>query len=196
MNPVVVNEFVKIILIILLSSVKFVAGPPFAYLDDRYDFTFVETVLFCLTGGMLGVWVFTFFSLEIELTYNWIKRQIKKAVKKPQLFSKPRTTEEDLEVTYQFVDKNAMPPKKIFSRRSRRFVKIWRSYGLPGLAFLTPVIISIPIGTIIANAFEDNKKKIFLYMFFSILFWSVVLTSIFEFLHVVNIPELKQRIFG
>ena len=59
-----------------------------------------------------------------------------------------------------------------------------------------PVIISIPVGTIILNAFEDNKQKIFLYMFFSILFWAVLLTTIFEILHVVNIPELKERIFG
>ena len=190
------SEFVKIILIILLSSVKFVAGPPFAYFDERYDFTFLETVLYCVVGGMLGVWVFTFFSLEIQLTWHWIKRQLKKAVRRPQLFSKPKTTAEDLEVRYELVDKSAVSSKKIFSKRSRRYVRIWRKYGLIGLAFLTPVVISIPIGTVLANAFEENKKKIFIYMFFSILFWSVFLTSIFELLHVVSIPELKNRIIG
>lgn len=187
------SEFVKILLIILLSSVKFVAGPPFAYFDDRYDFSFFETVLYSVIGGMLGVWVFTFFSLEIQVIYSWIKRQLKKAIRKPQIFSPPRTTEGDIDITYLIVGENDHTPK-LFSSRSRKFVRLWRKYGLAGVSFLTPVIISIPIGTIILNAFEDNKKKIFLYMFFSILFWAVLMTTIFELLHVVNLPELKKRI--
>jgi len=187
-----VNEFIKILLVILLSSVKFVAGPPFAYFDDRYDFTFFETVLYCVVGGMLGVGVFTFFSIEIQLIVTWIKHQWAKAFSKPQIFSKPNATEENLEINYEFV--KADKKKKVFSPQSRKFVRIWRKYGLMGVAFLTPVIISIPIGTIIANAFEDNKKRIFLYMVFSILFWSLLLTGIFELYHVVNIPELKERI--
>lgn len=188
------SEFVKILLIILLSSVKFVAGPPFAYFDDRYDFTFFETVLYCVIGGMLGVWVFTFFSIEIQLVIQWLKKQLKKAVKRPQIFSKPLATEENIVINYNLVP--AQSAKKVFSPGSRKFVKIWRKYGLFGVAFLTPVVISIPIGTFIANAFEDNKKKIFLYMFLSILFWSLFLTSIFELYHVVNIPQLKEKIFG
>jgi hypothetical protein len=190
-----VSEFVKIVLIILLSSVKFVAGPPFAYFDERYDFTFFETVLYCVIGGMLGVWVFTFFSLEIQIITSWIKRQFKKAVQKPQPFSKPRSTEGDIEITYELVS-DADPKKKVFSSQSRKFVRLWKKYGMIGVSFLTPVIFSIPVGTVILNAFEDNKKKIFVYMFFSILFWALFFTTIFELLHVVNLPELKERIFG
>ena len=189
------SEFVKILLIILLSSVKFLAGPPFAYFDERYDFTFFETVLYCVIGGMLGVWFFTFFSLEIQIIYNWIKRQLKKAVQRPQIFSKPRSTEGEIEITYDIVDSEESR-KKLFTPRSRKFVRLWKKYGLVGIAFLTPVVISIPLGTILVNAFEDNKTKIFVYMFFSILFWSVFLTTIFELLHVVNIHELKERVLG
>jgi len=190
-----VSEFVKIILIILLSSVKFVAGPPFAYFDERYDFTFFETVLYSVIGGMLGVWVFTFFSLEIQVMARWTKRQLKKAVQKPQIFSKPLSTEGDMEITYQLVNEDD-GKRKVFTSRSRKFVRLWSRYGLIGVSFFTPVILSIPVGTVILNAFEDNKKKIFIYMFFSILFWAVLLTTIFELFHVVNIPELKERIFG
>ena len=186
------SEFVKIILIILLSSVKFVAGPPFAYFDERYDFTFFETVIYCVIGGMLGVWVFTFFSLEIQMGISWVKKQLKKAVRKPQIFSRPKTTEGDFDVHYDFVPQEA--PKKIFTRKSRRFVRMWRRYGLFGVAFLTPVLISIPIGTVIANAFEENKRKIFIYMFFSILFWSVFFTTMFELFDAVNLPELKHKL--
>lgn len=178
------SEFVKIILIILLSSVKFAAGPPFAYYDQRYDFTFFETVIYSLIGGMLGVWVFTFFSLEIQFAIDWIKKKFFHAVSK-RPFGKSSVTAAE----------NDQPAeKKIFSKKSRRFVRLWRKYGLIGVAFITPVIISIPVGTVILNLFEDNKQKIFIYMFFSILFWAVLMTSIFEILHVVNIPQLKERL--
>lgn len=144
---------------------------------------------------MLGVWVFTFFSLEIQLTYNWIKRQFIRAVTKPQRFSKPRSTAGNVDIKYTLVSKET-EKKKIFTPRSRKFVRLWNKYGMVGVSFLTPVVISIPIGTILLNAFEDNKKKIFVYMFFSILFWSLFLTSIFELLHVVNLHELKNKLFG
>lgn len=174
------SEFVKIILIILLSSVKFAAGPPFAYYDQRYDFTFFETVIYSLIGGMLGVWVFTFFSLEIQFGIDWVKKKFFHAVSKTPFVKS---------------DGDRQPvTKKIFSKKSRRFVRLWRKYGLIGVAFITPVIISIPVGTVILNLFEDNKQKIFIYMFFSILFWAVLMTSVFEILHVVNIPQLKERL--
>ena len=35
-------------------------------------------------------------------------------------------------------------PKKIFTKRNRRFVKIWRKYGEIGIAFLTPILLSPP----------------------------------------------------
>jgi len=190
------SEFVKILLIILLSSVKFVAGPPFAYFDQRYDFSFFETVLYCVIGGMLGVWVFTFFSLEIQIMWDWCKHRLKKIVRKEQIFSKPKPTDIGIEVNYTYISSASKSPRKIFSPRTRKFVRIWKKYGLIGVSFLTPVLISIPIGTIIANSFEPNKTKIFIYMFISIVFWSVTFTTIFELLHVVSIPELKEKLFG
>ncbi len=190
------SEFVKILLIILLSSVKFVAGPPFAYFDERYDFSFFETVLYCVIGGMLGVWVFTFFSLEIQLTWDWIKHRFKKMVNYRPVFSKPKATESGISINYTYVENPKAIVKKVFSPRSRKIVKLWKKYGLIGIAFLTPVLISIPIGTIIANTFESNKARIFLYMFISIVFWSITFTSVFEILHVVNIHQLKERLIG
>lgn len=75
---------------------------------------------------------------------------------------------------------NSSRPKKIFTSRNRRIVKYWRKYGLFGLAFLTPVLISIPIGTFIATKYISNRKKVFVYMFFSIIFWSILITSLLE----------------
>jgi predicted neutral ceramidase superfamily lipid hydrolase len=82
----------------------------------------------------------------------------------------------------------------VFTKRNRRLVSIFRKYGLLGIAFLTPVILSIPIGTIVANSFEPNKRKIFLFMFISILFWSTLMVSLFEIFHAKNVIDLQEQI--
>ena len=65
------NELGKIILVILLSSVKFVAGPAFVYYDQRYEFSFFETIFYCVLGGMLGVFFFTYFSRKIISLWHY-----------------------------------------------------------------------------------------------------------------------------
>ena len=179
---------------ILLSSVKFIAGPPFAYYNKQYDFSFFETVLYSVLGGMLGVFVFTFFTEQLTKLWHWIKHQIKIIFKKKEVFSEPVVDfEKQVEVHYLYVEKSAQS-NKVFTSRNRRIVKIWKTYGLMGIAFLTPVLISIPLGTIIANNMVENKKKIFLFMFISICFWSVFMTSLFELYHVVTIDALQKEI--
>lgn len=192
------GETGKIILVILLSSVKFIAGPPFAYYNKQYDFTFFETVFYSVLGGMLGVFVFTYFSTQMTRLWHWIREKFKRVFNKQEVFSPPTVdVDEQVEVHYTYVEKNHAPQtlqKKVFTPRNRKIVKIWRDYGLVGIAFLTPVLISIPIGTIVANNMVHNRKKIFLYMFCSIVFWSVLMTSMFELYHVVTIDALQREI--
>ncbi|CAN5394683.1 hypothetical protein BH11BAC2_BH11BAC2_23420 [soil metagenome] len=189
------NEFWKIIQVILISSVKFVAGPPFAYFNNRYEFTFLETVIYCVIGGMLGVFTFTYFSKPIFNGWHKLIHSIKNLFKKPEKFSPPVVdVDPGVEVHYEYIEKKSGPEKRVFSSNSRKIVKVWKTYGLMGIAFLTPVILSIPIGTVIANSFEGNRKKIFVYMFFSILLWSLAMTSAFEIYHANSVKELQDQI--
>jgi membrane protein DedA with SNARE-associated domain len=64
--------------------------------------------------------------------------------------------------------------RRLFTSRNRRIVRIWRRYGLKGVAFLTPVIFSPIVGTIVASSFGEPWKRIFVYMFVSAVFWGVV----------------------
>ena len=64
--------------------------------------------------------------------------------------------------------------RKLFTTRNRRIVRIWRRYGLSGVAFLTPLIFSPILGTIVAASFGEPWKRIFVYMFVSAVFWGVV----------------------
>lgn len=188
------GEFWKIIQVILLSSVKFVAGPPFAYYDQRYEFTVFETVLYCVIGGMLGVLLFTYLSKPFFTLEHWIVSKFKKLTSKPTLFDPPTVdVEGDIEVKYEYIEQEP-GKRRIFTKRNRRIVKVWKKYGLTGIAIITPIILSIPIGTVIANSLEPSRKKIVLYMFISILFWSLTMTSIFEILHVASVKDLKEQV--
>lgn len=66
--------------------------------------------------------------------------------------------------------------KKLFSSRSRKFVVVWKKYGLLGVAALTPLILTPIGGTILAVSSGSPKEKIILYMFISACFWGISLT--------------------
>lgn len=54
---------------------------------------------------------------------------------------------------------------------------IIKKYGLVGIAFLTPVILTPIGGTVLAVSVSPNREKILLYMLISACVWSVVLSS-------------------
>lgn len=66
--------------------------------------------------------------------------------------------------------------KKVFSKKARQSVKVWQNYGVPGIAFLTPILFMPIGGALLANAFGGKKRDIFIYMMLSFLFWSVSFT--------------------
>lgn len=67
--------------------------------------------------------------------------------------------------------------RKRFSERNRKFVRFWRRYGIVGVAFLTPILLTPIFGTILAVGFGAPRKQLILFMFISASFWSVVLSS-------------------
>lgn len=66
--------------------------------------------------------------------------------------------------------------RKRFSPNNRRFVTIWKRYGLIGVAALTPIILTPIGGTLLAVSSGSPKEKIILYMFISASVWAVVFT--------------------
>jgi membrane protein DedA with SNARE-associated domain len=134
-------EFFKIISIILLTMIKFIAGPTLGYAAGLSFFT---TIIITIIGMMLSVFLFTFLGniIRIKILDKIFKR------------------------------------KKVFSKRSRRFVSIWKNYGIKGVAFLTPLLLTPIGGTIILTSYHTSKRIIILYMSISALFWSITLTGI------------------
>ncbi len=69
-------------------------------------------------------------------------------------------------------------PRKTFTKQNRFIVSIKSKYGLYGIAFLTPIFFSIPIGSFIAARFFSNKKSTVPMLLLAVFFWSVLLPLI------------------
>ncbi len=108
-----------------------------------FKFNFLELFVTLAAGGMLGVTVFTLLGTQIR---EWLKRRRQR--------------------------RNQGKEKTVNIRRARRIVRIWRKYGLWGIAFLTPPVISPPIGAIIAVGFREKRSRILLFMGVSVGVWS------------------------
>src|SRR3989337_3409879 len=64
-----------------------------------------------------------------------------------------------------------------FSSSNRRFVTIWKKYGLIGVAALTPVLLTPIGGTLLAVSSGSPKEQITFYMFISASVWSVIFSA-------------------
>ena len=145
--------FIQFVLLFLLSTVKFVVGVPSAF--AAFKLGFVELILFASGAGITGVTIFMFFS-------DWLFK----------MWGAFRI---------RFLPAQNPKPHKIFSKKSRLYVKIIRKYGLPGIALITPTIISIPVGTLLARRIFPDRKKVFFYLSVSVVLWSITLSAILHF---------------
>ncbi|WP_439481984.1 hypothetical protein [Cyclobacterium plantarum] len=80
--------------------------------------------------------------------------------------------------------------KKKFTRRTRGIIKVWQKFGVFGIAFLTPVILTPIGGTVVLTSFGIKKRKIILSMLISALFWSIIMGISIEKL--LEIPLFKN----
>ena len=72
-------------------------------------------------------------------------------------------------------------PKKHFTKANRRIIKVKHRFGLVGIAALTPVLLSIPLGAFLAERFYKDKKKVILYTAISLLVWANIYYFILVF---------------
>ncbi len=63
----------------------------------------------------------------------------------------------------------------VFTKKNRFLVKIRKNGGLPLVAFLSPVVISLTVGCLLAITFIHNRPKIVTYMIISIFIWGIMI---------------------
>lgn len=140
----------KEFIIIISSTWKFAATFPVAvYL---FKMSFVETILYTNIGGLIGIVFFMFSSKGVISLYETLMHQNRSSKKKL---------------------------KKIFTKKNRRLVMIRKKYGLLGIVSLTPVLLSIPIGSFLIVKYYGEVKKAFLYLMISNAAWSLAYTLIY-----------------
>ncbi len=108
------------------------------------DLSFVELFLCYFTGGSIGMVLYTLFGSQIRRWWNKKKNQ---------------------GITETRNDSNT---KKDWKQ------KIWDKFGLVGIAFITPPILSQPIGTALSLGFGAPAHKVIIAMCISTFFWSLV----------------------
>jgi len=72
--------------------------------------------------------------------------------------------------------------KKVFTKTTRRMIRIKQRFGLAGIAAITP-LISQPIGAFFAEKFFKDKKKVILYLSVSVIIWAIGLYCILYLFH-------------
>ncbi len=89
----------------------------------------------------------------------------------------------------QYMALRAKKPKQIFSKKNRNIVKIWGKYGVLGIAFLTPVILTPIGGTLIMVSFGVPKREIHIHMLWSAMLWAIVFSLTID--RLLSIPILQ-----
>lgn len=157
----------KALQIFLLSSVKLFFGVPWAY---QLGFNFFETVLLTTTGGVAGVFFFFYLS---EIINRWWSN-----IFNP--FCKQRLANNAVIGFFRRIFCTDRPKRK-FTRKNKIIIYAKRKWGLIGIAILTPLILSIPVGTFLADRYYKNKKQVLLYLCICVFVWSVIFSLFFGF---------------
>ena len=155
-----IEYILKVAAVILWSAFKYVFGFITALLTG---FGFLETIIYNVAGGMLGVIIYLYlwdFIFGLRMKF--------------------------------------FPPKPLtgikMSRTRRFLVKVIKKYELLGVVILTPIILTVPLGTIICVSLEKNKWKIKRMMLFSFIGWTLVMYGIYT-LFGIRLDKLMDWLF-
>jgi hypothetical protein len=158
---------IKILSLLLISSVKFIWAFPVAQYE--YHLKIFETIIITCSGGIIGILFFAFLSdIIIRLWFKFYHKSINHHLA--------------LKIIPEFMRRKNTEQKLIFTRKNKRYIKVKQKFGIIGISFLTPVLLSIPIGTFIAIRFYKRKPSTLIYLTSSVILWSLIISfSMFYF---------------
>jgi hypothetical protein len=139
------NEVVKILSVFLTCALAF-GKIGFPTAFMVFDQDFVKVIVVSGAGGIAGNVLFTYLSAAIlKLIHNFRAKR------------------------------HLIHKKKIFTGFNRKIIRVKQKFGLAGIAFITPMFLSTPVGAFLAERFFRDKKKIILYLSISTVVWSFAL---------------------
>lgn len=141
------EQALELISLYFAAMLKFAYSPAMGY---AVGYKFWHMLIITSVGGLSSLFVF-YYSAG-WLMHRAFKRRLKKAMENKK-------------------------PKKIFTRKNKMIVKVKRGSGMNGLAALTPPLISIPIGAIIAAKYFYGQRRTLPLLVGSTLVWAFLLSS-------------------
>ena len=156
---------IKILHVILLASVKYFVTLPYAMI---IGLDYKQALIAVLIGGIGGFLFFFYLSKPVIRGIDFIWPYICRFA--PPVYR----------VKYKAMCEKRMlqDPSKVFTRKSRLIAKIRTTYGLWGIVFATPFILTIPVGAFLASKYYSKQKHIVLYMIISIVGWAGILSGL------------------
>ena len=148
-------------IVLLVSSIKFLFAPALSF---GLGLNFLQTWLSTTAGGIVGVVVFFFLSkwlLQLYSRYFFYYFHLVRV----KIYSKLHVT------VPKFI------PARRFTKRNRMIIKVVNKFGMAGIVILTPVLLSIPLGTFIATRYYSANRFLLVYLCSSVLFWSLLMSS-------------------
>lgn len=121
----------------LLSTIKFLFTP---FAGPGAGLTFFETYISCVAGGIFSAAVFYFAS-----EYFMKRAHAKKIELQKQAFQ----------------NGTELKSKRKFTKTNKFIVRIKFRFGIYGVSMYAPLLLSVPIGSIITAKFYGKQKKTF-----------------------------------
>lgn len=120
-----------------------------------FDFNLWKVLIVTCSGGITGVILFTNISAVLMKWWHNAKMQYFRNHRHP----------------------------KVFTKGNRRIIRIKKRFGIWGIALVTPLGLSIPVGTFIAERFYKDKKKVVLVFSTAVIFWYVTIYFLLLFFY-------------
>jgi len=78
----------------------------------------------------------------------------------------------------KFIERETRHVKVKFNGWRRFMIKLKQKGGLFGIALLSPLVLSIPIGVALSISLGSTKRRILIFHITSVIFWSLVIFTI------------------
>jgi hypothetical protein len=129
-----VDQLPEILTVVAWGTLKMLVAASFGV---GFGFTFLQNFLWTSLGGCIGVLVFYRLSdwLVERARLQWVRRRAEALLK------------------------GGVKLKPIFTKRNRWIIRIKHVSGYLGVAALTPLVLTIPVGSILAARFFHHDRR-------------------------------------
>ncbi len=147
----------KYLSVFLLACIKFMFSP---ILGWQLNLSYMEIVILCGVGAVVS------FSFFYFLSAYFIKLSIVNNAKKQERLQKQG---------------KPIKKKKNFTRVNKSLVGVKKKReGFFVICSLAPLLLSIPLGSIVVSKFYRHRSITFFFSTFCIIFWAFILTFIWK----------------